>query len=108
MPPWVSIEPLARPVSALGGSALDAGEAAVIQLALERQVGTVAIDEVRGRRAALAAGLRVTGSLGLLGRAKAIGLIPVVKPYVTAMRSAGIFLDDGLVEWFLKETGETT
>jgi predicted nucleic acid-binding protein len=48
---------------------LGAGEAAVIQLALEQGIAVVAIDERKGRRAALSVGLRVTGSLGLLGRA---------------------------------------
>ena len=47
---------------------------------LDLGVRTVAIDEWKGRRGALASGLRVTGSLGLLGRAKAEGLISELKP----------------------------
>jgi len=60
---------LSAPPAPLATHALDAGEAAVIQLALERGIATVCIDEWRGRRAARACGLAVTGSLGLLVRA---------------------------------------
>jgi predicted nucleic acid-binding protein len=93
MPGWVSIVPLSQPVGALGQSALDA-----IQL--------VAIDEARGRRAAKAAGLTVTGSLGLLGLAKTRGLIPAVGPFVAAMQTGGVYLDDALVRRFLAAVGE--
>ncbi len=78
----------------------------MIELALQRGISLVAIDEVRGRRAATAAGLVVTGSLGLLGRAKTSGLIPAVAPYVTAMRAGGVHLDDALVSRFLAAFSE--
>jgi predicted nucleic acid-binding protein len=85
---------------------LDLGEAAVIQLALDVGVRTVAIDEWKGRRAALASGLRVTGSLGLLGRAKAQGLIPELKPLITKAIDAGIWYNRDLVRAFLEAAGE--
>jgi uncharacterized protein len=107
MPEWVCVVDLARPVGALDQSALDAGEAAVIELAIERSIRIVAIDEVRGRRAATAAGLTVTGSLGLLGLAKTHGLIPRVAPYVARMRTSGVYLDDTLVNRFLDALGES-
>lgn len=50
---------------------LDLGEAAVIQLALEQNIDWVCIDDLKGRRAAHAAGLHFTGSLGLPATAKA-------------------------------------
>lgn len=101
MPDWISVTTLAQPVGTLGRSTLDAGEAAVIELALERRIGLVAIDEARGRRAASAAGLTVIGSLGLLGQAKTAGLIANVAPHVAAMRAGGVYLDDALVQRFL-------
>jgi len=85
---------------------LDLGEAAVIQLALDVGVRTVAIDEWKGRRAALASGLRVTGSLGLLGRAKAQGLIPELKPLIARAIDAGIWYNRELVRAFLEAAGE--
>jgi predicted nucleic acid-binding protein len=108
VPEWVSIVALEQPVGALGQSTLDAGEAAVIELALQRRISLVAIDEARGRRAASAAGLTVTGSLGLLGRAKARGLVTAVAPYVAVMRTSGVYLDDALVRRFLDAMGEAS
>ncbi|HEX7181152.1 MAG TPA: DUF3368 domain-containing protein [Thermoanaerobaculia bacterium] len=94
---------------ALAGSrsaALDEGEAAVIQLALELQVPTVVIDEWKGRRAALAAGLEVTGTLGLLGRAKLLGLIPALKPLIEKASQEGIRYHPDLVRAVLDAVEE--
>jgi len=105
-PPWLAVEALRSPASALAMSALDAGEAAVIQLALERDIAWVCIDEWKGRRAALAAGLRVTGVLGLLGQAKKHGIVSAVKPFIQKARAEGIRYDAVLVAHFLEAVGE--
>jgi hypothetical protein len=69
-------------------------------------VGVVCIDERKGRRAALAVGLRVTGTLGLLGRAKRMGVLPAVRPYVERMVGEGIRFDPALVQRFLEAVDE--
>lgn len=75
-PPWLSVRAAEPPMSPLVRAALDAGEAAVIHLALQLGGARACIDDWKGRRAAAALGLPVTGSLGLLARAKTPGLIP--------------------------------
>ena len=67
---WLTYHQLEAPLTPMVTSVLDAGEAAVIQLALEQNIVRVCIDELKGRRMALAVGLKVTGVLGLLGKAK--------------------------------------
>jgi predicted nucleic acid-binding protein len=59
---------------------LDPGEAEAIVLAIERRAGLLLVDEGRGRRTATAAGLTVTGLLGVVARAKQTGLINLAKP----------------------------
>ncbi len=104
-PPWVRFTPLGKPLDRLARANLGAGEAAVIELALQEGIQRVVIDERRGRRAALAVGLQVTGTLGLLGRAKELGLVPAVGPFVEALRVSGWY-DPAVIEWFLSTMGE--
>ena len=106
VPGWVGVVDVPEPVTALAAQALDRGEAAVIQLALDRGIRTVCIDEWRGRRAARASGLIVTGSLGLLGRAKHEGLVSSVRPFVKLLADRGAFYHPDLVRRFLEAMGE--
>jgi predicted nucleic acid-binding protein len=54
----------------------------------------------------LAAGLRVTGVLGLLGLAKHRQVILAVKPYIERAVAAGIRYDPDLIQRVLEEVGE--
>jgi predicted nucleic acid-binding protein len=66
----------------------------------------VAIDEWKGRRAALAAGLTVTGSLGLLGKAKMLGIVSLIKPLLDKAVAEGIRYHPDLVRAILQAVGE--
>lgn len=105
-PEGVKVVSLAEPLSPVALAALDPGEAAVIQLAAELGISLVAIDEWKGRRAALAAGLSVTGSLGLLAKAKMLGLIPNLKPLLEKAAEEGIRYHPDLVRTILEAVGE--
>jgi predicted nucleic acid-binding protein len=105
-PVWLQKIPLVKPPSPALLAGLDLGEAAAIQLALDLGIRTVAIDEWKGRRGALSSGLRVTGSLGLLGRAKSAGLISELKPLIAKAMDAGIWYNHELVRSFLEAAGE--
>ncbi len=106
MPLWVKVVALRGSLSPLGINTLDVGEAAVIQLAVELSIERVCIDEWRGRRAAASVGLKVTGSLGLLGRAKHLGLISVVRPWTEKLAAMGIHYHPDLLSKFLASIGE--
>ncbi len=104
--PWLSIVPLAAPPSPLALVTLDRGEAEVIQLALERQIRRVCLDDLRGRRIALAAGLQVTGVLGLLALAKNSGIIDAMKPFCDRLLQNGAWYSPALVKSVLSGVGE--
>ena len=97
-PPWLRVESLSKPPSP--------AVLAVIQLAIDTAVPLVAIDDWKGRRAALAAGLRITGSLGLLGRAKLSGLIPSLRPLIEHAVERGIRYHPKLIAEVLEAAGE--
>ncbi len=81
------------------------GEAEAIALAVQKRL-PILIDDLPGRRSAAGLNLIVTGTLGVLARAKYRGIIPKVKPRTQQLRDAGIFLSDTLIERFLREMGE--
>jgi predicted nucleic acid-binding protein len=106
LPEWVSVLSLQAPLTPFASLALDDGEAAVIQLALEQRLTRVCIDELKGRRAASSLGLQVIGSLGLLGRAKSKGLISAARPFIDQAQQDGVYYDTNLIAAFLLALGE--
>lgn len=64
------------------------------------------LDDQRARKAAELNGLRVAGSLGVLLRAKRLGLITAIRPRVDACLIAGIYYSDQLVSEALRLAGE--
>lgn len=105
-PTWVEVEAPSAPPSSDLRTGLDDGEAHVIALAIERGIRLVAIDETKGRAVALARGLVVTGSVGVLVRAKKQGLLAAVKPCLDAMRAGGAWLGEELLAAILRDAGE--
>ena len=95
---WIRVMPLQDPRRADLLTDLDRGEAEVLALAQEIYAGLVIVDERLARRHARRLGLPLTGTLGVLLRAKQAQLISGVKPLIIAMRAGGIWLSDVLVE----------
>ena len=103
---WIRRQPSATPNSPWLSALLDPGEAAVIQLALDEKIPLVCINEAAGRRAAKLSGLQLTGSIGILLRAKREHRIPSLQVCLQAMRTNGVWLSDSLVNLTIAEAGE--
>ena len=88
------------------GNSLDLGEASVIQLALDEKIHTVCIDESMGRRIARLNGLKLTGSIGVLIRAKQDGFDFSMREAINRMQSQGIYLSQKVVDFALKQANE--
>jgi predicted nucleic acid-binding protein len=105
---WLRLRPVrnARLAAALA-SDLDSGEAEAIILATEIQADYLLIDEKKGRVFARQAGLAVTGVLGILLRAKAMGRLSSIKAEVEALRDrAGFFIAPALEQEVLRSAKE--
>lgn len=103
---WIEVLPTTAIPSPLLAAHLDPGEASVIALALEQEISLVLIDERRGRMVARTLGLRVTGSVGVLLRAKKEGRLLSVRQCVDQMRAKGVWLSEQLRASALREAGE--
>lgn len=85
---------------------LDKGEAETIILATEINADLVILDETLGRYHAKHAGLKITGTLGVLLKAKKSGSIKEIKPLIYELRRKGIWLSENLIEIALKLANE--
>lgn len=104
--PWIVIVDSTPP--ALPGLLLelDKGEKHTLDMARKMAADRVIIDERIGRDLAEFIGLKVTGTLGVLLKAKRLGQIPSFTEAVAAMRANGIYYHAALVEKLVKEAGE--
>jgi predicted nucleic acid-binding protein len=85
---------------------LDGGEAEAIALATELQPEILLLDDKLGRRMAVRLGVPVTGTLGVLLRAKMVGLIPDLRALITRLQSKGNYYIDPLLSTSRKYTKE--
>jgi len=85
---------------------IDKGEASAIALALETADSTVILDDWKARKLAERLGLSVTGTLGVIIRAKNNGLIPSIKPYLEKIRETNFRISEELEQIALKEANE--
>ncbi len=85
---------------------LDEGEAETIVLALEINADRVLLDDREARLQAKRLGLRVTGTLGVLLRAKKLGLVGSLKEELNKLRESGFRISKDLEEDILKAAGE--
>ena len=88
-------------VSSFLSNSLDRGEAAVIQTALDEGIERVCIDEAVGRRVARLNGLTVTGSVGILVKARRQGHSIDLADAVRRMQEHGIWLSDEVMRFAL-------
>lgn len=103
---WLqSIAPTNQALIAKLRTLVDAGEAEAIVLAHE--LGhLVVLDDQQARNVGTSLGLRVSGTLGLLVKAKTAGVIPVVKPLITTLETNGFYLSQAVKEKILRLAGE--
>jgi predicted nucleic acid-binding protein len=85
---------------------LQPGESAAIARALEIGAALL-VDERAARAHALSLGLAVTGTVGVLVRARRLALIGPLAPLLAALRASGQRLSDALVRQALSDVGET-
>jgi predicted nucleic acid-binding protein len=105
--PWVQLvtsTPVSHPSILLE---LDKGEKHTLDMAIKLNADWVIIDEKIGRNMAEYLGLRVTGTLGVLLKAKQQGLISSFRACVQDMQTQGIRYHPALIEELAQGIGES-
>ena len=105
--PWIKVLPIKnKSMKTLLMTFLDEGEAEAIILALETGAELLLIDEREGRQHAKKLGLRVAGTVGILLKAKRIGLISSVKNDIEKLKDAGFRISKDVENEILRRAGE--
>jgi len=85
---------------------LDIGEAETIVLACEMNASWVLMDEKKGRRKLNQLSLQKIGTVGILLKAKKVGLLSEIRPHLKQLRSQGFSISDSVSDSVLKQSGE--
>ena len=82
------------------------GEAEALVLGKELNADLLILDDEKARTAAISAGFRIIGLVGILLLAKHLGLIPLIKPLLEELRSKKFRLGDRIIQEILEKAGE--
>jgi hypothetical protein len=105
---WLQIHQTAnRALVEILSVTLDAGESEAIAMAQELRADILIMDESSGRAMARNLKIKITGTLGVLLKAKRDGEIPSLKFEMDRLvKDAGFFVSDRVRNMFLAQAGE--
>jgi predicted nucleic acid-binding protein len=104
--PWIEAIQSTPPLHSSVLLELDKGEKHTLDMARKLNADRVLIDEKIGRNVAEYLGLKITGTLGVLLKAKQQGLIPSFRKHVVDMQAQGIRYNVRLVGRLAALVGE--
>lgn len=104
---WIRVEKIKNLMAReMYKTQLHDGEVEVMILSKEIKADVVIIDDANAKKYAKYLKLPVTGTLGVLIRAKREGYIDRLEPILRQMTERGIYISQSLIELCLKQTGE--
>ena len=107
LPGWIIIQSaLLKNIALFNNYNLGMGEITSLALAVELKNSTVILDDDKAKKIAKAHNLDVTGSLGIIVKAKEKGIIPNVQDVVTKIKATNFYLSPSLENLILKIAGE--
>lgn len=103
---WIKVKKIQNQMAkAMYKTQLHEGEVEVMILSKEIEADVVIIDDANAKKHAKYLELPVTGTLGVLIKAKKEGFIDAIKPVLYKMIEHGIYISDRLVKMCLTQAG---
>ncbi|SKB93454.1 DUF3368 domain-containing protein [Dyadobacter psychrophilus] len=107
LPDWIEIKEISNTaLQLLFEDALDIGEASALALAFEMRECTVILDDLKARKVASKMNIRVTGTIGVILKAKKENKISSVRSVFDKILSTDFRISERIINEALKEAGE--
>lgn len=107
LPEWVEIQNVGDKYrQQLLEMQIDKGESSAIALALETPDCTVILDDYKARKIAERLGINITGTIGVIVKAKLKGIIPSIKPLLEKIKQTDFRLSPDIELLALTEAQE--
>jgi len=107
LPGWIQVhDPKDKHYQSILEIDLDKGEASAIALMLQLDDAILLIDDLKGRKLAEKLGFKFSGTLGLLLKAKQIGIIKSIKPVLDKIRLTNFRFSEKLFADILNQAKE--
>ena len=109
LPEWIKIERVKdKKYQEFLETQVDLGEASAIALAKEMDNPLLLLDDLKARKLATKLNLKFTGTLGVINKAKQIGVINEVKPLIDKLLSTNFRISENIINELLRMNNEIT
>jgi len=105
--PWIHLRKVMIPAFIKMVPDLGRGEAEVLALGAEEEDTLIVVDDGLARRIAKLQGFTITGTAGVLLKAKKQGLVKEIRPMLVKLKESGFYLKEEIVSEILKIAGES-
>lgn len=107
MPVWIKIQsPSDNKYQDFLSTQVDIGEASAIALAIELEDVLLLIDDLKARKLAKQLNFKITGTLGIIHKAKQLLIIKNVKPFIDRLLLTNFRITKNIVDEILKLNNE--
>jgi len=107
LPEWIKVESVKdQKYLKFIRTQVDLGEASAITLAAEKDDALLILDDLKARKLARQLGMSFTGTLGMINKAKELGIIDKIKPLIEQLRETDFRISENIIENLLKRNNE--
>lgn len=107
LPDWINIEETKdKKYQSFINIQVDSGEASVIAFAMEKESSLLILDDLKARKLAKRLDLKYTGTLGVINKAKNLGIISKIKPLLDQLQETNFRISDKVLQDLLKRHGK--
>lgn len=107
LPEWIKVQSASNVIlQRFLETTLDKGEASTITLATELEDARLILDDLKARKTAKSMNLKITGTLGVLVKAKQEDCISSIREILELLRTTDFRMSEALIEEILRQVGE--